>query len=1175
MPNFDFVRRTLPALHADCVRAESYLTSDPRAACFYARRAAEGLVSYLYDVLALPLPYRDDLAAKISDSGFQAKVPHGITTKLTTIRKVSNTAVHDGRLIRADVALAVLRELFTVAVWTSYHHSPHPETVPLQAHFDPALAAKAAPLSRAEVAQLAAQLQAQDVAHARELALRDEELAAKDAELAQLRVRIAAAQASAAPDTRDYDEAGAREFIDLLLHESGWPLGQARDREYPVTGMPNAEGHGYADYVLWGADGLPLAVIEAKRTAKSPQVGQQQAKLYADCLEREFGRRPVIFFSNGYEHWLWDDAGGYPPREVQGFYTRDELELLIQRRTTRTPLASASVNTGIAGRPYQVRAIKAVADAFDRKQRGALLAMATGSGKTRTTIALVDLLQRANWAKRVLFLADRTALVRQAVNTFKGQLPGSTTVNLVDEKATDGRVYVSTYPTMMNLIDDVDGDGVRRFGPGHFDLIVIDEAHRSVYAKYGAIFEYFDALLVGLTATPKDEVDHNTYRLFHLEDGVPTDAYPLDEAVEQGYLVPPKGLAVGTRFLRSGIAYADLSEAEKDDWDALDWGESGPPDEVGAEELNRFLFNEDTADLVLQTLMTHGRRVAGGDRVGKTIIFAKNQRHAEFVQQRFDLAYPEYAGAFARVITHATPYAQSLIDDFGALDKAPHIAISVDMLDTGIDVPEVVNLVFFKAVRTTSKFWQMIGRGTRLCPDLYGPGRDKTDFLVLDFCGNLEYFGQDLPGAETSLSKSLSQRLFEARLGLILTLGDSAVSSGSAGASSGSTNETSGSAGASSSSANATSGSANATSGSANGWASPTLAEPDEADRDSAEVRRATAATLHEIVAGMNLDNFVVRPHRAAVERFRVPDAWARLSPSDSEELLGLSGLPSSIRDDDEDAKRFDLLVLHRQLAQLDGDATLAERLREAVQAIAASLLGRTAIPSVAAQAVLLEAVGGDEWWVDVTVAMLEAARRKLRGLVRFIEKTRRNPVYTDFADTLGDSVEVALPGVTPGTDFERFRAKAEAYLLEHLDNLALQRLRRNKQLTPGDLAELEQLLVASGGQQADLAWADSKTGGLGIFVRELVGLDRGAAAEAFERYLDHTRFTAEQIRFVNLIVDELTRNGVMEPRRLFESPYTDHAPTGPDYVFPDAEVTVIVDTLRSIRKHALPGEVA
>ncbi|MFV0534739.1 MAG: DEAD/DEAH box helicase family protein, partial [Cumulibacter sp.] len=764
---------------------------------------------------------------------------------------------------------------------------------------------------------------------------------------------------------------------------------------------------------------------------------------------------------------------------------------------------------------YQVRAIKAVADAFDRKQRQALLVMATGAGKTRTTIALVALLQKTNWVKRVHFLADRTALVRQAASAFTSHLPGSTTVNLVTEKATDGRVYVSTYATMMNLIDQRD-DGRRRFGPGHFDLIVIDEAHRSIYAKYGAIFEYFDALLLGLTATPKDEVDHNTYRLFHLEDGVPTDAYGLDEAVDAGYLVPPKGISVGTQFLRTGIKYADLTEDERDQWDALDWGDDPPPIEVGAEEINRFLFNEDTVDKVLNTLMTSGYRVAGGDRIGKTIIFAKSQRHATFIEQRFNLAYPEHAGHFARVITHGSPYAQSLIDDFSVKDKAPHIAISVDMLDTGIDVPEVVNLVFFKMVRSKTKFWQMIGRGTRLCPDLFGPGDDKRNFLVFDFCGNLEYFSQELPGSDGQTQKSLSQRLFESRLELIIAL-----------------------------------------------------------DTNEPQLRDATAEMLHSIVTGMNLDNFVVRKHRKAVERFSDADVWQSLTAADAEAVLPLAALPSAVRDDDEDAKRFDLLILRRQLSQLTADTLVAERLRETIQTVASALLTKTTIPSVAAQAVLLESVAGDEWWVDVTLPMLETARRELRGLVRFIERTARNPIYTDFEDTLTDSAEVTLTGGTPGTNFERFRAKAQSYLQDHLDNLVLQRLRRNKQLTADDLAELEQLLIAAGGQNVDISWAREQTDGLGVFVRSLIGLDRAAATEAFAAYLDGTRFTADQVRFVNLIVDELTRNGVMDPRRLFESPYTDSAPTGPDHYFPDGDVDAIVSTLSSIKRTAVPHEVA
>ena len=398
--------------------------------------------------------------------------------------------------------------------------------------------------------------------------------------------------------------------------------------------------------------------------------------------------------------------------------------------------------------------------------------MATGAGKTRTVIALADVLTRANWAKRVLFLADRVALVNQAVTAFKKHLPDSSPVNLVTDKHTEGRVFVSTYPTMMGLIDDTmegKNGGQRRFGVGHFDLIVIDEAHRSVYQKYRAIFEYFDCLLVGLTATPKDEIDHNTYGLFDLEDGVPTDAYPLDQAVADGHLVPPVAVSVPLKFQREGIKYAELSEDEQEQWDALEWTEDGtpPPDEVEAAALNQWLFNTDTVDKVLAHLMTQGQKVAGGDRLGKTIVFAKNNDHAEFIAERFNINYPHYKGEFARVVTYKTVYAQSLIDAFSIKDKAPHIAISVDMLDTGIDVPEVVNLVFFKIVRSRTKFWQMVGRGTRLCSDLFAPGEHKKFFYVFDYCQNLEFFSQNLDATDGNASESLGTRLFKARLSLI------------------------------------------------------------------------------------------------------------------------------------------------------------------------------------------------------------------------------------------------------------------------------------------------------------------------------------------------------------------------------------------------------------------------
>ena len=510
---YEFITNEWPGIHADCVRAESYLSTDPTAACFYSRRAIEQLVGHLYDVMDLEAPYRTDLAARIGDSTFKSKVGVGIVQKLNLIRRVGNNAAHESRPIASPVALQVLRELFHVLIFAAYRYSTNPQVVPTGRQFDPALAAKRAPLSRDELVTLAAKFKAQDEVHAQALAERDDLAAAKDAEIAELRAQIAAAQAAnTKPDDHDYSEAEMRRaLIDVLLGEAGWPLDQSRDREYPVTGMPNHGGKGFADYVLWGADGLPLAVVEAKRTTKSPQIGQQQVKLYADCLEAELGRRPVIFYSNCYQHWIWDDRAyvhsGYPPRQVQGFYTRDELELMIQRRQTRLPLAGASIDTGIVERYYQTRAIKAIGAAFDKREHEALLVMATGAGKTRTVIALVDQPMKANWVKRVLFLADRTALVNQAVNAFKAHLPGVTTVNLVTEKWTDGRVYASTYPTILNLIDDLDERG-RRFGPGYFDLIVIDEAHRSVYQKYRAIFDWFDSYLVGLTATPtEDTVD--------------------------------------------------------------------------------------------------------------------------------------------------------------------------------------------------------------------------------------------------------------------------------------------------------------------------------------------------------------------------------------------------------------------------------------------------------------------------------------------------------------------------------------------------------------------------------------------------------------------------------------------------------------------------------------------
>jgi type I restriction enzyme R subunit len=1132
MSHFSFLQPEWPGVLEAAGKAEAMVHADPRTACFYARRALELAVAWAYKHdPALKLPYQDNLSALIHDPTFKQAAGEAVFSKARVINTLGNRAVHSHRAIPVEDALMAVRELLHVAYWVARTYArgarPAPGLV-----FDATALPGAAPASK----QTAEQLQQLEAG----LRDRDEKLAALladrsalDEELTRLRAEVAAARKSAAaqPDAHDYLESQTRDyFIDLLLKEAGWPLDEPRDREFEVAGMPNSQGQGFVDYVLWGDDGKPLGLVEAKRTRRDAREGQQQAKLYADCLEQQFGQRPLIFYSNGYNHWVWDD-GSYPPRAVQGFYKKAELELVIQRRSTRKPLASAEVNAAIVERFYQTRGIRRTAESFEQDHdRKALLVMATGAGKTRTVIALADLLMRCNWVKRVLFLADRVALVNQAVNAFKRHLPDASPVNLVTEKDAEGRVFVSTYPTMMGLIDET-RDGQRRFGVGHFDLVIIDEAHRSVFQKYRAIFDYFDSLLVGLTATPKDEVDRNTYGLFDLENGVPTDAYSLEEAVRDGFLVPPKAVSVPLKFQREGIKYDDLSEDDKDQWDALEWDEDGSvPDQVEAQAVNRWLFNKDTVDKVLAHLMTRGLTVAGGDRLGKTILFAKNQAHADFIADRFNANYPHYKGDFARVITFKTEYAQDLINSFASKEKAPHLALSVDMLDTGIDIPEVVNLVFFKLVRSKTKFWQMVGRGTRLCPDLFGPGQDKQFFYLFDYCQNLEYFSQNPETTDGALGVSLGKRLFTARLELIGELDNL-----------------------------------------------PAGEAPSEVARDrqvayvdprtDAEVRRSIGELLHGEVAAMNLDNFVVRPRRRVVERYAKPEAWTVLSAEALSELAQeVAGLPSEREAEAEEAKRFDLLILNLQLARLRSEPGF-ERLRDQVKAIAGLLEEKSTIPMVHDQMVLIQQVQTDEWWQDVTVPMLEIVRRRLRDLVKFIEKRQRRPIYTDFADEMGGETHVVLPGFGEGTDYAKFRAKVQAFLRAHKDHVSIHKLRMNKALTGEDLAELERMLVESGiGAAEEIGRAKTESQGLGLFVRSLVGMDREAAKSALSGFLNGKTWTASQIEFVNLIVNHLTEHGVMNAARLYESPFTDLTPKGPDGIFSSAQVDELMAALERVR---------
>jgi type I restriction enzyme R subunit len=1144
MSNFAFLQTEWPLLHESAAKAEALVHADARAACFYARRTLELAVAWLYKhERGLRLPYQDNLTALIHEPSFGQVVGQAVFTKTKVIKDLGNLAVHSTRKVATADALAATRELFHVCYWVARTYGQRARPEPGLA-FNPALLTQPAQAAAAATTQKPAQTPDQLQALQAQLAERDEKLSALlgakvslDAELARLRDEVAAAKLAnaATPDTHDYSEAETRDyFIDLLLKEVGWVLDAKKNFEVEVTGMPNAENKGFVDYVLWGDDGKPLALVEAKRTKKGAKLGQQQAKLYADCLQAQYGQRPVIFCSNGYEHWIWDDAM-YPPRAVQGFYKKAELALMVQRRSSRKPLATAVIDASIIERYYQVRTVRRIGETFEKHHlRKALAVMATGAGKTRTVIALADQLMRANWAKRVLFLADRVALVNQAVNAFKKHLPDSSPVNLVTDKHTEGRVFVSTYPTMMGLIDEaMDGKngGQRRFGVGHFDLIVIDEAHRSVYQKYRAIFEYFDCLLVGLTATPKDEIDHNTYGLFDLEDGVPTDAYPLDQAVADGHLVPPQAVSVPLKFQREGIKYAELSEDEQEQWDALEWTEDGepPPDEVEAAALNKWLFNTDTVDKVLAHLMTQGQKVAGGDRLGKTIVFAKNNGHAEFIAERFNVNYPHYNGEFARVVTYKTVYAQSLIDAFSAKDKAPHIAISVDRLDTGIDVPEVLNLVFFKIIRSRTKFWQMVGRGTRLCPDLFAPSEHKKFFYVFDYCQNLEYFSQNLDATDGTSSESLGTRLFKARLSLIDEL-DRNIVDGRHG------NETTGKYGP----------------------------QP-----NSQQLRDSTAGHLHQVVVAMNIQNFIVRPQRRHVEKFARAEAWTALTGDDQIELVAhVAKLPTEFVDNDEEAKRFDLLVLRTQLAILrsaPGFGALCKQIRE----IASALEEQEAVPAIKAEMVLIQAITGEEWWSDVTLGMLENARKRLRALVKLIEKSKKKVVCTDFIDELGTGTKIDLPEVANGLDMAKFKDKARQFLKAHEDHVALQRLRRGQALTPTDVEELERMLADAGGTPELIQKAAEDKLGLGIFIRSLVGMEREAVSQAFSEVIAGTNATPDQIEFIDLIIAELTATGVMDASRLYESPFLDISPQGPEGLFPSAKVDRMVQVLDEIRQRA------
>jgi type I restriction enzyme R subunit len=1137
MSNFKFLLPEWSAIYKEAQEAEDLTFISPKACAIICRSALEKTVHWLYANDAdLEEPYDTRLSSLIHEQCFKEILKPSMFREVDLIRKFGNNAAH-GNSIRKEEALVAIKNLFRFLSFVAvYYSEDEPIIFPFDESAIPTGEEKKEKLEELKILEQQLDIRTQQANTERkkleEQAALIESLQQKLLEQEQA-VKERKVEREKVVDVEKtipqlIPESVTRKFyIDQSLKEAGWNnLREGYELEYEVKGMPvstNPSGKGYVDYVLWGNDGLPLAVVEAKRTIADARQGKHQATLYADCLEKMHGQRPVVFYTNGFETYIWDDAF-YPERQIQGFYTKDELQLLIDRRSSRKDLKNFKVNEAIAGRYYQKEAIQRVAESFDRQGRAgarkALLVMATGSGKTRTSAAIVDMLTKCNWAKRILFLADRNALVTQAKNAFSEHLPHLSAIDLTKEKEDNGtRLVFSTYPTIMNKIDALKSDDNRFYGVGHFDLIIIDEAHRSVYQKYGAIFEYFDSMLIGLTATPKKEIDRNTYSLFEIEDDNPTHAYELNTAVNDGFLMPPKAISVPVKFIREGIKYSELSDEEKVEYEEkfgdLSTGEI--PDEISGNALNSWLFNTVTVDKVLEHLMTSGIKVQGGDKLGKTIIFAKNHPHAIFIEERFNKNYPEYGGHFLRVVDNYESKAQDLLEKFvDPLEEVnPQIAVSVDMMDTGVDAPRVVNLVFFKVVRSYTKFWQMIGRGTRLCPNLFGPEMDKKHFMIFDYCSNFEFFEENPDGIDGSNVTSLTQRIFELRLDFVAATRDK-----------------------------------------------------QDANIEEIEISDYYVDQLHQQVRNLNRDRFQVNMNLRYVEQFSDHKNWGNLTETALIELKNhIANLVIPEKDDHELARRFDIIMLNLQLAKVvakDGSKFISKVARIAHD------LSKVNVPEVANKSLLLKELQTDAFWKKVYVKRLEEVRQSVRDLMKYLESEPKKIVYT----ALEDEIDIASVKEAPLIEYSKaltsYKDRVESYIRKNKHHVTIQKLRTNTPILEGELMALESILFD--GDERGTKQEFVKEYGeqpLGVFIRSIVGLDIQAANEAFSGFIQSGNLRADQMTFIKNIISFLERNGTIDKAMLFEPPFTNINDQGLLGVFDDADAHKVISILDTINHNA------
>ena len=1082
MRNFDYLKdiEVLKDLYGFCSAAEDTQQTNYDVCALNGRRALEWIVKAIYTLKGIELDKRTSLLEMMSSEPFTQFI--GDDDKLMMaahyVRKIGNKAAHDGG-VKGGEAYFTLLNIYNVVGGILLKLGVITSLAPFRKDLipkSPSLTIVPTNTVPTATVQFIQSVPKETIEAPQDIT-----------------------------DKIDYSEAETRKlFIDLLLEEAKWEVLDKEGAIVPskacieieVTGMPNSAGVGYVDYVLFGANGKPLAVVEAKRTTKSPEVGRQQAILYADCLERQYGVRPVIYYTNGFKTFIIDGLG-YPSRRVHGFHTEEDLLVLLQRRG-RNGITDLKINDEITNRAYQKQAVKAICENFNGMHRRGLLVMATGTGKTRVAISLCDVLMRNGWAKNILFLADRTALVKQAHKNFTKLLPSATTARLDDFKPADkesvmkARILFSTYQTMINYIDTEK----KEFSIGRFDLIVIDEVHRSIFGKYTSILSYFDALMVGLTATPREDDDRSTYELFERESGEPNFEYLLEEAVSDGYLVDKVVLSRTTDILKNGIKYDKLSKEEKQQMESI-WkyekAKLNIPDgeiykrNIENNEIFNYIFNQDTIDKVLVDLMENGLKINGCDTIGKTIIFAYNHNHAVLIVERFKHLYPALGDDFCQLIDNTVNYAQSLIDTFEVRGKMPQIAVSVDMLDTGIDVPDILNLVFFKQVRSKIKFLQMIGRGTRLSEEIFDEGetpedRAKKFFYIFDWCGNFEFFGENPKGFEPMKSISLTQRLFDLRVDLSIALQH----------------------------------------------------EQFQNDEVAKALHDETKAILIGQVKELNDKHISVREHWDIVDKYRKKDTWVYLSNTDGIELKDVIAPLLVSSTTNIGATKFDILMLNIELSQID-EAVSGEKSKVVVEKIANKLQEKASIKQVNDKMPLIKQLSKHDFWETASLDKLEHVRKEIRDLVQFITGITNQKFTINIKDTVetkGTPKDVPLQ--------TSYKQRVMDFLAENKELPVIQKIVNMEKLTSADISELEKICWKELGTKEDYEKFIAKSNmicgdSVGAFIRSQIGVDRHIAMERFSHFLSDATLNSLQEEYIKSIITYVCDNGDITPNTLME----------------------------------------